>query len=58
MHEAERTLRKFPKAYQPGGVGHYRGLLGDMLGEDWGLAPATHRAEAFLRTIGKWEDPQ
>ena len=66
MHEAEKVLEGHPKRDD---FGHYlaRIVLAFGLNEDgvaiinaWSLrrilhAPAAQRAEAFLRTIGKWE---
>jgi hypothetical protein len=51
MHEAEATLRF-------GRRKHYIDLLGETYHDIWGFCTATaaQRAEAFLRTIGKWED--
>lgn len=62
MHEAEKVL----KAMRPSGVGsmghsvaweRYKNHLRATTGE-WDCIDATaaQRAEAFLRTIGKWED--
>ena len=57
MHEAEKTLRQAPQTFQPGGIGHYSELLHKKLGaERKCFATASQRAEAFLRTIGKWKD--
>lgn len=33
----------------------YESILKGLLGDDWGYATARQRAEAFLRTIGKWD---
>ena len=56
MHEAEKVLRVAPDTYQPGGRGHYAQLLDEVCGSDGkAFATAAQRAEAFLRTIGKWK---
>jgi len=50
MHEAEDTLvgQQFPA---------YAFVLNDIEGSLWGMrATARQRAEAFLRTLGKWEE--
>jgi hypothetical protein len=50
MHEAENTLagQQFPA---------YAFVLNDIEGSLWGIrATARQRAEAFLRTLGKWEE--
>ena len=50
MHEAENTLvgQQFPA---------YAFFLNDIEGSLWGIrATARQRAEAFLRTLGKWEE--
>ena len=52
MHEVEKTLTD--KAHE-----EFRLNLYEMLGDDSRLivsATAAQRAEAFLRTIGKWEE--
>ena len=52
MHEAEATLRFDDR-------NHYIDRLGEMYPDSWDFCTATtasQRAEAFLRTIGKWED--
>lgn len=50
MHEAEEAL----KGKQ---FGTYGIALNDIEGSLWGIrATARQRAEAFLRTLGKWED--
>jgi len=36
--------------------GEYRHQLIDMLGTRWGTATARQRCEAYLHTIGEWED--
>jgi hypothetical protein len=48
MARAEKVLNEEQR-------GEYRHELIDMLGTNWGFATAAQRAEAFLRTIGKWE---
>jgi hypothetical protein len=50
MHEAENTLagQQFSA---------YAFVLNDIEGSLWGMrATARQRAEAFLRTLGKWEE--
>lgn len=52
MHDAEKTLTD--KAHE-----EFRLNLYDVIGDDSRLivsSTATQRAEAFLRTIGKWEE--
>jgi len=50
MHEAEESL----KGKQ---FGAYGNALTDIEGSLWGIrATARQRAEAFLRTLGKWEE--
>ena len=52
MHEAEKTLTD--KAHE-----EFRLNLYDVIGDDSRLivsSTSTQRAEAFLRTIGKWEE--
>jgi hypothetical protein len=51
MHEAE-------KAMSLDGRNNYIDLLGMTYHDSWEFCRATaaQRAEAFLRTIGKWED--
>lgn len=54
MHEAEKTLKtEHRKRY----IHHLEGWDRN-LGYEWDIATATarQRAEAFLRTIGKWEE--
>jgi len=51
MHEAESWLSPIDREY-------YIDVLGDMFGNAWelALASARQRAEAFLKTIDKWEE--
>jgi len=50
MHEAEETLKGLQFAA-------YAAILGDVNGSLFGIrATARQRAEAFLRTLGKWEE--
>ncbi len=51
MAEAEATLRFDDR-------NHYIDLLGETYHDSWEFCTATaaQRAEAFLRTIDKWED--
>lgn len=58
MHEAEKVLTKDRNSYLTTLVGlvetdHLRGLDADW---PWVCATACQRAEAFLRTLGKWEE--
>ena len=50
MHEAEKVLGEKRN--------HYIDTLGTMYKDSWEFATATarQRAEAFLRTLGKWEE--
>jgi hypothetical protein len=51
MHEAEKTLTLQEK------IEYYRLLIECQVGEQFVFQiPAAQRAEAFLRTVGKWED--
>jgi len=55
MHEAEKVLIR-PNLYAKGGWGMYLGYLSKVTDEQHPIdATAAQRAEAFLRTIGKWE---
>ena len=51
MHEAEKVLTRDQ-------VWHYEKLLEDRTGLRWEAihSTAAHRAEAFLRTLGLWEE--
>ena len=49
MHEAENQM-------ELADLKSYCEILCDWMGADWGRASAPIRAEAFLRTIGKWEE--
>lgn len=51
MHEAEKFLPQDP-FYQ----GYYLGCLKTLTNNQPYFATAKQRAEAFLRTIGKWKD--
>jgi hypothetical protein len=51
MHEAEGTLNKESGYHETGGYGLYLVALDHDVS-----ATAAQRAEAFLRTIGKWVD--
>ena len=56
MHEAEMALNCDEQSSTQ--LFHYRHYLFRVCGRDWDLIPfatAAQRAEAFLRTIGKWE---
>jgi len=60
MHEAEKVLIKDRNSYLTTLAGlvevdHLRGLDADW---PWVCATARQRAEAFLRTLGKWEEVQ
>lgn len=51
MHDAEKVLDSDDGR-------EYREILQDMCGVyEYHKATASQRAEAFLRTIGKWEEP-
>lgn len=54
MHEAEMIFTPESKHWM------YYALLDDMCGSSFKAIRATarHRAEAFLRTVGKWEEVQ
>ena len=58
MHEAEMVLSRGEHYNQTGGFGLYVQTLEKVLCGRRHLIDATaaQRAEAFLRTIGKWED--
>ena len=58
MHEAEMVLSRGEHYNQTGGFGLYVQTLEKVLcGRRYLIdATAAQRAEAFLRTIGKWED--
>ena len=60
MHEAEKVLSRGEHYYQTGGFGLYVENLGLVRCGRLHLIEATaaERAEAFLRTIGKWEDDE
>ena len=53
MHEAENCLSPIDRD-------HYIDYLREMFGDSWAFALATarQRAEAFLRTLGKWEETE
>lgn len=60
MHEAEMVLTKDRNSYLTTLAGlvetdHLRGLDADW---PWVCATARQRAEAFLRTLGKWEEEE
>ena len=56
MHEAEMVLSRGEHYNQTGGFGRYRTALAEVCDEQHPIdATAAQRAEAFLRTIGKWE---
>jgi hypothetical protein len=52
MHEAEDYIQDPYNVH----VGIYEFYLKKRVGNEWGYATAAQRAEAFLRTIGKWDD--
>ena len=55
MHDAEKVLIR-PNLYAQGGWGMYLRHLSIVTDEQHPIdATAAQRAEAFLRTIGKWE---
>ena len=60
MHEAEKMLTKDRNSYLTTLAGlveldHLRGLDADW---PWVCATARQRAEAFLKTLGKWEEEE
>jgi len=57
MHELENTLYKgfIDKDYWQKGYGRFQNLLGELSTNPYS-ANARQRAEAFLRTIGKWKE--
>jgi hypothetical protein len=57
MHESEKVLSRGKNYYQLGGFGFYLKTLGQIIYQSSCVdSTAAQRAEAFLRTIGKWED--
>lgn len=56
MHEAEKTLYRGIEQhlYWQGGYGKFKTILGETCDEPYS-ATAAERAEAFLRTIGKYK---
>lgn len=57
MHEAERVLVRNDSLHSVGSWLLYLHYLSIVTGEQHPIdAPAAQRAEAFLRTLGKWED--
>ena len=57
MHEAEKVLSRGEGYHQKGGFGLYKTALAEVCDEQHPIdATAAQRAEAFLRTIGKWEE--
>jgi hypothetical protein len=57
MHEAEKVLSRGEHYNQTGGFGRYKTALAEVCDEQHPIdATAAQRAEAFLRTIGKWEE--
>ena len=57
MHEAEKVLSRGAGYHQTGGFGLYKTALAEVCDEQHPIdATASQRAEAFLRTLGKWED--
>ena len=56
MHEAEKVLSRGAGYHQTGGFGLYKTALAEVCDEQHPIdATAAQRAEAFLRTLGKWE---
>ena len=55
MHEAEKVLTEEQRFHYTEGLIHWDSHIGYC---DWDCAHATaaQRAEAFLRTLGKWGD--
>jgi hypothetical protein len=59
MHQAEMVLSRGEHYNQTGGFGRYKTALAEVCDEQHPIdATAAQRAEAFLRTIGKWEDDE
>ena len=55
MHEAEKVLSRGAGYHQTGGFGLYKTALAEVCDEQHPIdATASQRAEAFLRTLGKW----
>jgi len=57
-HEMEKALSKTEGYWQLKGFGKYCNELSAICGEENITATAAQRAEAFLRTIGKWTTNQ
>tara|TARA_R110000822_G_scaffold262724_1_gene387086 strand:+ start:340 stop:684 length:345 start_codon:yes stop_codon:yes gene_type:complete len=57
MHEAEKIIPRqlFHVDYWQKGYGRFQQILSSLTITPYS-ATASHRAEAFLRTIGKWEE--
>ena len=56
MHQAEKVLSRGRNYNQLGGFGFYLKTLGQIIYQSSCVdSTAAQRAEAFLRTIGKWE---
>ena len=59
MHEAEKVLSRGKGYNQRKGFGLYKTALAEVCDEQHPIdATARQRAEAFLRTIGKWEEAE
>jgi hypothetical protein len=57
MHEAEKVLSRGQNYNQSRGFGRYKTALAEVCDEQHPIdATAAQRAEAFLKTIGKWEE--
>lgn len=57
MHEAEKFLSRGEGYNQRGGFGLYKTALAEVCDEQHPIdATARQRAEAFLRTLGKWKE--
>jgi hypothetical protein len=55
MREAEKVLSRGEGYHQEGGFGLYKTALAEVCDEQHPIdATAAQRAEAFLRTLGKW----
>ena len=55
MREAEKVLSRGVGYHQTGGFGLYKTALAEVCDEQHPIdAAASQRAEAFLRTVGKW----
>jgi hypothetical protein len=59
MHEAEKTLSRLVLYHDIAGYGTYAKIIAATFGPNFNdvlMLTARQRAEAFLKTIGKWEE--